>query len=259
MRLEIALNVRTAATDTLTPAFGATCLFQRLLRCFQLLAIEEKSGSNGMAVLQARYHANRARTRGAADRLVDRIFQGDLCCCHCGDLSLSYSEVIALCDRLDLCHFAARIVDEHLGKLAALCCLDRELEPALLDLEFSGDRLAFLFACRQALLQADLGGTKSLDQRLVTFIRVIICKDGVVAGEADQGRETKNYRAEDTCEHHSSSSHVNLHPATPRSLFGMDFRMASNGKRYHSGTISGGVTPGLAGIALSGLSRLFGW
>ena len=35
---------------------------------------------------------------------------------------------------------------------------------------------------------------------------------------------------------------------TPNNLFGIDLKIAYNGKKYHSGTICGGVTKGLPKI-----------
>jgi len=47
-------------------------------------------------------------------------------------------------------------------------------------------------------------------------------------------------------------------PITPPNLFGMERRIAYANKKYHSGTICGGVTKGLATIKLSGSPRILG-
>lgn len=47
-------------------------------------------------------------------------------------------------------------------------------------------------------------------------------------------------------------------PRTPPNLLGIDRRIAYAKRKYHSGTICGGVIIGLAGIKLSGSPRALG-
>jgi len=46
---------------------------------------------------------------------------------------------------------------------------------------------------------------------------------------------------------------------TPANLLGIDLKIAYIGKKYHSGTIEGGVLIGFAGVALSGWLRASGY
>jgi len=103
----------------------------------------------------------------------------------------------------------------YFASVGVLCGVDRELELAVVDLELARDRLPFLFAGRQALLQADLGRAERLDQPLAfVVIVVVVPKDGIVAGQAYYGRQANDCRANGRSGYQLSPSHFDLHRLT---------------------------------------------
>jgi hypothetical protein len=69
-------------------------------------------------------------------------------------------KVFAFGNRLDLHDLSGQMIDDDLEKSSLLSGVDGELEFAVFDLKFRGDRLSFSFAGVKALLQAYLCTTQ---------------------------------------------------------------------------------------------------
>src|SRR6266487_2397105 len=145
-------------------------LIQRLIDNFEFVALQEQHGGDSAAILQVRNYAHCAEASSFTRGLVDRLFQRSLRLSHRGALRLGDRHVVRLCDRRDLRDDTGRVVDQYFGELPVLRRIDRKLKRAAIDLEFAGDRLAFLFAGGKALLQADLRETQGPDQGTSTLI-----------------------------------------------------------------------------------------
>jgi len=94
-------------------------------------------------------------------------------------------EIVAPRDWLGFHNLAGHIINQYFGKLTVLRGINRKLKLAVIDLEFSRNRLTFLFAGSKSLLQIYLGRVQSLDQRLLGYV-LSVGSEGLVSGEAYQ-------------------------------------------------------------------------
>src|SRR5262249_55258989 len=179
----------------------------------ELLGFQQKHGGDRATVPQIGPHAHRAEGGGLARGLLHRFSQRDLCLRHRGALRPSRGEIAGFCEWLDCGAFAGGVIDQHLRKLAVLCRVDRELEPAVLDLAIARDRLTFLFARGQSLLQADLGAAKCLDQRFRILVLGIFGPDvrPLSQDRQTEGAQSNNAQSMDCNEHQFPPRHVDLY------------------------------------------------
>src|SRR6516164_65185 len=104
-------------------------------------------------------------------RLGRSIRELDLCPVHGSLLRLSVGEIFTFGDRLGLSDTSGHVIDNDFGKLSVLRGIDGKLNLAVFDLKFSGNRLAFPFAGRKALLQTYLYAAHCVCQLGLFFIR----------------------------------------------------------------------------------------